>query len=133
VNDGDEVKLGTTTLTAHLTPGHTRGATTWTMKVLDAGRSLDVVFFPSANINPGVKLIENPRYPAIASDFERSFKTWKSLSCDVFLADHGDFYEMRDKYERRADAVNPFIDPDGYRSFIAAAEERFREQLASEH
>ena len=120
VNDGDEVKLGATTLTAHLTPGHTLGATTWTMKVADRGRSLDVVFFPSANINPGVHLVGNARYPRIVEDFRRSFVTWKSLSCDVFLADHGDFYAMREKYERLRDgaSANPFIDPNGYRRFI---------------
>jgi metallo-beta-lactamase class B len=134
VNDGDQVTLGATTLTAHVTPGHTRGATTWTMKVEEKGRSLDVVFFPSANINPGVHLIGNARYPQIAGDFERSFATWKALSCDVFLADHGDFYSMKDKFERQRDGAttNPFIDPEGYRRFIAKAEQRFHDQLAAE-
>jgi metallo-beta-lactamase class B len=134
VNDGDEVKLGATTLTAHLTPGHTLGATTWTMKVTERGQSLDVVFFPSANINPGVHLVGNTRYPKIADDFRRSFATWKALTCDVFLADHGDFYAMSEKYERLRDgaATNPFIDASGYRRFVAEAEQRFLEQLESE-
>ena len=134
VNDADEVTLGGTTLTAHVTPGHTLGATTWTMQVHDQGRTLSVVFFPSANINPGVHLVGNARYPNIARDFEHSFSTWKALSCDVFLADHGDFYGMKAKYERSREnpSVNPFIDPAGYRAFIAQAEERFREQLAAE-
>ncbi len=134
VNDGDEVKLGSTTLTAHLTPGHTVGATTWTMKVSERGQALDVVFFPSANINPGVHLVSNARYPKIAEDFRASFATWKSLACDVFLGDHGDFYAMAEKYGRLRDgaAPNPFIDPSGYRRFIADAERRFLEQLASE-
>ena len=134
VNDGDQVTLGTTTLTAHLTPGHTRGATTWTMQVHENGKPLAVVFFPSANINPGVHLLGNSRYPEIAHDFERSFSIWKALSCDVFLADHGDFYAMKDKYERQRDGAgtNPFIDPEGYRRFIAGAEAAFRERLAAE-
>jgi metallo-beta-lactamase class B len=134
VNDGDQVTLGETTLTAHLTPGHTMGATTWTMKVLDHDKPLNVVFFPSANINPGVKLIRNTRYPQIASDFAHSFQVWKSLPCDVFLADHGDFYDMKQKHARLRDgaATNPFIDPQGYQTFIAEAEHRFQTQLASE-
>jgi metallo-beta-lactamase class B len=134
VNDGDQVTLGGVTLTAHLTPGHTVGATTWTMQVHDAKKTLDVVFFPSANINPGVHLLHNARYPQIASDFERSFATWKALSCDVFLACHGEFYGMEDKYARLRDgaSTNPFIDPEGYRRYIENAEQRFREQLASE-
>lgn len=134
VNDGDQVTLGATTLTAHITAGHTFGATTWTMKVTDRGRALDVVFFPSANINPGVRLIGNTRYPRIVEDFQHSFATWKTLSCDVFLADHGDFYGMPKKYRRLQDdaAANPFIDPSGYRQFIAEAEQRFLQQLESE-
>ena len=134
VGDGEFVQLGGVTLTAHLTPGHTLGATTWTMQVQDQGRSLAVVFFPSANINPGVHLIDNQRYPQIARDFESSFAIWKGLPCDVFLADHAEFYGMKAKYHRlRGGAsANPFIDPDGYRRFIAEAEQRFRERLASE-
>jgi metallo-beta-lactamase class B len=139
VADGEEVTLGGVTLTAHLTPGHTMGAVTWTMRVPapDAptgGRPLDVVFFPSANVNSGVRLVGNARYPAIADDFARSFVIWKALPCDVFLADHGDFYGMRDKRRRQQAGalINPFIDPQGYRSFVAEAEQRFRAQLASE-
>jgi metallo-beta-lactamase class B len=134
VSDGDLVSLGETTLTAHLTPGHTVGATTWTMKVKDQGESLDVVFFPSANLNPGVHLLGNAKYPRIAQDFEHSFATWKSLACDVFLADHGDFYGMKQKYDRKMTeaGTNPFIDPAGYRRFIAEAELRFRDELAAE-
>jgi metallo-beta-lactamase class B len=139
VGDGDRVSLGGTTLTAHVTPGHTRGAVTWTMQVAapDAtpgARPLDVVFFPSANVNPGVRLVGNVRYPEIAGDFERSFATWKALPCDVFLGVHGAFYDMerKRKWQRENARPNPFIDPGGYRRFVAEAEGRFREQLASE-
>jgi metallo-beta-lactamase class B len=134
VSDGDRVSLGGVTLTAHLTPGHTLGATTWTMQVKDKGRTLAVVFFPSANINPGVHLVDNRRYPRIATDFEKSFAIWKALPCDVFLADHGAFYGMKAKYRRMQgpSEENAFIDPDGYRRFVAEAERRFTEQLESE-
>jgi metallo-beta-lactamase class B len=139
VSDGDRVTLGGTTLTAHLTPGHTRGAVTWTMQVNPSaaeggGRRLDVVFFPSANINPGVRLVGNSRYPEIADDFERSFATWRALPCDVFLGVHGEFYGANRKRARQlsGEPRNPFIDPAGYRKFIASAERHFREQLAHE-
>jgi metallo-beta-lactamase class B len=132
--DGDQLSLGGTTLTARVTPGHTRGATTWTMQVPAGTQSLNVVFFPSANINRGVHLVDNPRYPDIVSDFEHSFAIWKSLPCDVFLGAHAEFYDMHAKYDRldAKDGVNPFIDPAGYRRAIAEAEQRFRKQLASE-
>lgn len=134
VDDGEEVTLGACTLTARLTPGHTLGATTWTTKVRHEGRELDVVFFPSANVNPGVQLVGNARYPNIARDFARSFAIWKALPCDVFLADHGEFYDMKAKYERARQnpARNPFVDPAGYRAFIAQAEARFLKRLAAE-
>lgn len=134
VNDGDRVTLGGTTLVAHLTPGHTRGATTWTMEVSDGGRKLAVVFFPSANVNPGVRLVDNPRYPEIATDFEHSFAVWKSLPCDVPLGAHGSFFDMDAKLQRLASGAtaNPFIDPQGYRTMVADAEKRFQQQLAAE-
>jgi metallo-beta-lactamase class B len=134
VRDQEPVALGSSTLIAHLTPGHTLGALTWTMQVREGSRMLDVVFFPSANINPGVHLLGRPNYPGIVQDFEHSFATWKSLRCDVFLADHGDFYDMSEKYARlrHGTTPNPFIDPKGYRTFVDAAEQRFREQLAEE-
>ena len=136
VADGERVELGGTTLTAHLTPGHTTGAVTWTMQVPAEGgaRPLDVVFFPSANINPGVRLVGNARYPEIAEDFARSFTVWKALPCDVFLGVHGAFYDMADKRARQqaGAATNPFIDPEGYRRFVRQAEAHFEEQLAAE-
>jgi metallo-beta-lactamase class B len=104
------------------------------MQVTDGGRTLDVVFFPSANLNPGVQLLQRPSYPGIVQDFERSFATWKRLKCDVFLADHGDFYDMSRKYARLQSGAkpNPFIDPTGYRTFIDEAEQRFRARLEDE-
>jgi metallo-beta-lactamase class B len=104
------------------------------MKVVEADKQLDVVFFPSANINPGVRLIGNTRYPSIVSDFEHSFSVWKTLPCDVFLGAHGSFYDMTTKYGllRHGATLNPFIDPAGYKRAIAEAERAFLEELASE-
>ena len=89
VRDGETVTLGGTTLTAHLTPGHTRGCTTWTMDVPEGGKTYRVVFYGSTTVLPGVRLVGNPVYPAIADDFAASFRTLKALPCDVFLAPHG--------------------------------------------
>src|SRR5947209_7457120 len=44
LRDGEEVTLGGTTLVAHLTAGHTRGCTTWTMHAREGGKDLNVVF-----------------------------------------------------------------------------------------
>ena len=97
LHDGDEVTLGGSTLTAHLTPGHTKGCTTWTMTAQEGGKSYDVVIVGSPNVNAGYKLVGNAKYPGIAEDFARTFRVLKSLHCDIFLGAHGDYYGMEAK------------------------------------
>ena len=132
LHDGDEVKLGGTTLVAHLTPGHTKGCTTWTMKVTEGGKTYDVVIVGSPNVNKGFKLVNNEKYPQIAEDYERMWRVLKSLHCDIFLGAHGDYFGMLEKYPRMKDGVNPFIDPDGYKKYIAQKEQAFRVELAKQ-
>ncbi len=133
LHDGDQVKLGDTVLTAHLTPGHTKGTTTWTMKVAEGGKTYNVVIVGSPNVNPGYKLVNNALYPQIASDYERMFRVLKSLPCDIFLGAHGNYYGMEAKYARMKEGgPNPFIDPDGYKSYVAEREQTFRAELAKQ-
>jgi metallo-beta-lactamase class B len=130
VHDGDTVTLGGVLLTAHLTPGHTKGCTTWTMKAQDGGKSCDVVIVGSPNVNEGYKLVGNAAYPQIASDYVRGFQALRALHCDVFLGAHGGYYGMEAKYARVKDgAENPFIDPDGYRNYVNEREQAFRAEL----
>lgn len=127
LHDGDEVKLGDAALKAHLTPGHTKGCTTWTMKAAEAGRTYDVVIVGSPNVNPGYRLVNNAQYPRIASDFERTFRVLKALNCDIFLGAHGSYYNLEAKYPRlKEGAPNPFIDPAGYKAYVADREAAFR-------
>jgi metallo-beta-lactamase class B len=133
LHDGDEVKLGGTVLVAHLTPGHTKGTTTWTMKVADGGKMYNVVIVGSPNVNAGYKLVNNAHYPQIASDYEHMFRVLKSLPCDVFLGAHGNYYGMEAKYARIKDGQpNPFIDPEGYKAYIDEREQTFRAELAKQ-
>ncbi len=133
LHDGEEVKLGGTVLTAHLTPGHTKGTTTWTMKAKEGDRTYNVVIIGSPNVNAGYKLVNNALYPQIASDYERMFRILKSLPCDVFLGAHGNYYGMEAKYARMKEhAANPFIDPEGYESYVAEREQTFRTELAKQ-
>ena len=134
LHDGDRVTLGGVTLVAHKTPGHTKGCTTWTTTVEEDGRKLNVVIVGGTGINPGVVLMNNPKYPAIVADYERTFKILRSLDCDLFLGAHGVYYGMDEKLTRlkAGDKPNPFIDPAGYREFIDRSEKAFRDQLASE-
>lgn len=133
LHDGDEVKLGDTVLVAHLTPGHTRGCTTWTMKVSDAGKTYNAVIVGSPNVNPGYKLVNNAAYPQIADDYERMFRVLTSLPCDLFLGAHGSYFDMEAKYARmKAGDKTALIDPDGYKKFIAQKEQDFRTELAKQ-
>jgi metallo-beta-lactamase class B len=133
LHDGDEVKLGNTVLVAHLTPGHTKGCTTWTMKVSEAGKTHNVIIVGSPNVNPGYKLVNNALYPTIAEDYERTFRVLKSLPCDLFLGAHGNYFDMETKYAQlKEGARNPFIDPDGYQKFVAQKEQDFRTELAKQ-
>jgi metallo-beta-lactamase class B len=132
LDDGDEVKLGNVVLVAHKTAGHTKGCTTWTMKVTDdkSGKTYDVVFVGSPNVNPGYKLVNNAEYPQIASDYEHEFAVLKSLPCDIFLGAHGAYYDMAAKYPQlNAGAENPFIDPAGYKAYVADRESAFKDEL----
>jgi len=133
LRDGDEVKLGDAVLTARLTPGHTKGCTTWTMKVKDNGKTRDVVIVGSPNVNPGYKLVGNSLYPKIAEDFARTFQVLKSLPCDYFLGAHGSYFDMEKKYaQMKAGAAAAFIDPDGYKNYVAEREGAFRKELAKQ-
>jgi metallo-beta-lactamase class B len=131
LHDGDEVKLGGTTLTARLTPGHTKGCTTWTMKAKEGSKTYDVVIVGSPNVNPGYKLVNNALYPEIVSDYEKMFRVLKSLPCDVFLGAHGNYYGMEAKYAKVGKgAENPFVDPAGYRAAVDRWEQSYRRELA---
>jgi metallo-beta-lactamase class B len=130
LHDGDEVKLGDAVLTARLTPGHTKGCTTWTMKVKEDSKIRDVVIVGSPNVNPGYKLVGSTVYPTMAEDFERSFKVLKSLSCDYFLGAHGSYFGLEAKYPRlKAGGPAPFIDPQGYKDYINEREQAFQREL----
>ena len=130
LKDGDEVSLGGVTLIARSTPGHTRGCTSWTWQVTDNGKKLDVVVIGSPNVNPGYQLVNNKDYPEIAADFAKTFQVLKKLPCDIILGAHGEYYGMLAKHGRlKGSVTNPFIDPEGYRDYVAAKELVFQTKL----
>jgi metallo-beta-lactamase class B len=134
LRDGAPVTLGGTTLTAHATPGHTRGCTTWTTTVEEDGRQLSVVFPGSTTVNPGTRLVHDESYPGIKADYEKTFGTLASLKADVFLGAHTGFFDLAGKRERleRGEKPNPFIDPTGYQAWVAATKADFDKFVAEE-
>jgi metallo-beta-lactamase class B len=135
LHDGDEVKLGDTVLVAHKTAGHTRGCTTWTLQVKEAGQLLNVVIVGSWNVNPGWRLVDRPgqpaSYPGIADDYRRTFTTLKRLPCDIFLGAHGGYFGMLAKLARikAGETYKVWIDPQGYQAAVAEREQAFEKEL----
>jgi metallo-beta-lactamase class B len=132
LRDGAVVRLGEVTMTAHLTPGHTEGNTAWTMTVEENGKKYNVVFAASMSINPGVKMINNPTWAGVAEAYAKSFAKLKALPCDVFLGPHAPFFAMEEKVKRLGTQPNPFIDPQGYRNYLAGFEKAYNDQTQRE-
>ena len=130
LRDGETIRLGGVELVVHSTPGHTPGSITCTMNVRQADQPCHVVFVASVSC-PDYTLVGNSHYPGIAEDFTRTFKTLKSLPCDIFLTEHGWDCALADKIKRldQDRHTNPFIDPAGYRQYIESAETRFNDLL----
>ena len=133
LKDGETVTLGGTTLTAHLTPGHTRGCTTWTTRVTDQGKPLNVVI-ACGGLQDGARLVGNTNYPEIADDFARSVKKYRTLPADVFLASHSWFFDLAGKHQKLAAGAkpNPYIDPAGYKAWVDNMEKTLAEMLAEQ-
>jgi metallo-beta-lactamase class B len=130
LHDGDTVELGGSKLSARLTAGHTKGCTTWTMQVSEGGRTLNAVIIGSPNVNPGYVLVGNRDYPSIAEDYQKTFALLESLPCDLFLGAHGAYFGMLAKHPKlKAGAANPFIDPEGYKAYVADRKSAFEKEL----
>ena len=132
VATGDKVQLGGTTLTAIVTPGHTKGCTTWTVPVTEAGKTYNVIFYCSTTV-PGYPLVNNHEYPQIVSDYRHSFEALKKLQADVFLANHTEFFGMKEKLSRVKPGVpNPFVDPGELHRFVLESEQDFNRELSKQ-
>ena len=132
LRSGERVKLGGSTLTANLTPGHTRGCTTWTTETMHQGRKLNAIFVCSTSA-PGYKLFKNEKYPNIYADYLQTFAFLEKQRPDIFLGSHGAIYGLEEKIGRMgAGRDDAFIDPDGYKKYVsgsrAAIEETFKRQ-----
>lgn len=129
IRDGEKVTLGGTTLVAHLTPGHTRGCTTWTATVEEGGKAYDVVIIGSVGVNQGTQLVNNKQVPQIAEEYQRSFRILRGLKCDVPLGSHPAMYNLAEKYPKIGKGPNPFIDPKGYKTELDIQETAFNAVL----
>ena len=133
LRDGDTIRMGEVVLTARLTPGHTRGATTWIANIIVDGKPYLVVWPDGAGFNPGYHLAKDPSYPGIAEDFRSTHHFLEMLKPDIWLAQHNEYYDLAGKRERaKTEGIRAWMDPEGYRRFIAAKKLAFEQQFARE-
>jgi metallo-beta-lactamase class B len=133
LRDGDTVRLGDVILTAYLTPGHTRGATTWVTEVNDGGKAYRVVFPDGSGFNPGYRIAKNPSYPGINADYRNTLHELEMLQPDIWLAQHNEYYDLAGKSARaKTEGVAAWVDPEGYRRFIAAKRRAFEDEVDKE-
>ncbi|MFN7995530.1 MAG: subclass B3 metallo-beta-lactamase [Bryobacteraceae bacterium] len=129
VVDGETVRLGDTVLTAHVTPGHTAGCTTWSTETTEQGRTYRVVFYCSTTV-AGNRLVGNRARRGIVAEYEASFAKLKAIRCDVFLAPHGGFFRLDEKRAAlAAGRRDAFVDPAEMARHVAESERAFREEL----
>lgn len=131
LKDGETVSLGGTVLTAHLTPGHTAGCTTWTFPLKVDGATKQALLYCSTSVALN-RLAPKPQYPGIVADYERAFARLKTLKADVFLAPHAEQFGMIAKRARLGARPNPFIDPTAFATTRDASEKAFRAELAKQ-
>ena len=136
VADGEVVRLGDLAVTAHLTPGHTPGSTTWSWRSCEASRCLDVVYADSltAVSADGFKFTGDATHPSLIGSFRRSIAIVDHLPCDIIVSVHPEFTDLKGKLERRAKnpRVNLFIDADGCHTYAAGALTTLNRRIASE-
>jgi metallo-beta-lactamase class B len=131
LKDGEQVTLGGTRLTAHLTPGHTRGCTTWTFTVQDGGKPYNVLI-ACGGLQEDARLVNNKNYPEIAEHFGQAIAKYKTFSPDIFLASHSWFFDLAGKYKKLGSATNPYVDPAGYKAWVANMEKNYNTLLAEQ-
>jgi metallo-beta-lactamase class B len=133
LRDGDTIRMGDVLLTAYLTPGHTRGATTWIVNLVVDGKPYIVAFPDGAGFNPGYRLAKNPSYPGINDDYRRTHHFLEMLKPDIWLAQHNEYYDLESKRKRaQTEGVNAWIDPEGYRRFVAGKKRAFEDEVDEE-
>ncbi len=133
LKDGDIVELGGVKLTARSTAGHTPGCTTFMTTVEEGKHSYKVVFPDGTSVNEGTRFVNNPSYRGILEDYRHTFTTLESLKPDIFLSYHVDEFDLAAKRVRAAtEGVQAFVDPDGYKRFIAERKVKFEKLVAEE-
>jgi metallo-beta-lactamase class B len=133
LRSGEVVRLGEVVLTGYNTAGHTKGATTWVTTLMEGGKAYRIVFPDGAGFNPGYKIANPEGYPGINQDYRDTLHFLESLRPDIWLAHHNEYYDLEGKRKRAAtEGVKAWVDPEGYRRWIASKRRAFEDQVDME-
>ena len=133
LRNGDEVRLGEVVLTAYHTPGHTKGATTWVTTLFEKGKAYKVAFPDGGGFNPGYKVAQPESYSGINQDYRNTLHFLESLRPDIWGGHHTEYFDLEGKRKRYAtEGVNAWVDPEGYRRFIASKRRAFEDEVDTE-
>ena len=133
LRDGDTVRLGEVILIAHHTPGHTMGATTWTTTLVEGGKAYKVVFPDGGGFNPGYHVANPESYPGINQDYRNTLHFLEMQHPDIWGGHHTEYFDLEGKRKRAAtEGVNAWVDPEGYRQFIASKRRAFEDEVDAE-
>lgn len=133
IKDGEIIKLGNVSLKVISTPGHTKGCTSFWLEIKENKKKYSILFHGSTTA-PGYKLVGNEKYPNIIADYEKTFNLLKKLKPDVFLASHGNFFDLLGKIEKlqQNKSINPFLESQTYQHFLADTEKDLREKIKAQ-
>ena len=132
LHDGDTISVGSVTMTATLTPGHTKGCTTWSMSARDGAATRQVVF-PCSLTVAGNKLVGNAGHPAIVEDYQKSFGIVRSMKADIVLPAHPEFGDLFGRKERRdAGDADAFVDTEQLRELAEKSRAAFEKELKAQ-
>jgi len=132
VREGDKVTVGDVTLTARETPGHSPGCTSWEFSVKDGDATRSALVFCSGTVALN-RLVTNPTYPGIVTDYRTTFARAKDMKVDVLLAPHPEMYKMAEKRAKLAEGgPNPFVNPGEFNAYAETLEKAFEDALAKQ-
>ena len=133
IRDGETLRVGSVQITAHFTPGHTPGGTTWSWRSCEASRCLDVVYADSLNPVSADDFLFTAGKPSIVDSYERSIGIVEDLPCDILLSPHPGFFDMQEKLSRQAAGkTDVFVDRNACRAYAGAARTRLEQRIGQE-
>jgi metallo-beta-lactamase class B len=135
IHDGEILSVSDVRITAHFTPGHTPGSTTWTWISCEGSRCLNIVYADSLNAVSAdeFRFSGSASTPSIVGDFQKSIQIVENLPCDILLSPHPGFFGLQDKLQRKdAGEANAFFDPNACRAYAGAARVRLEQRIMQE-